>query len=117
MRNIWYPKGMAEYVTSAKLHELGMKKDFALERDSTFRSNTEKKIERQTEVPDIEEEAFVPQAPLVPSYQQSIPQEVYDEPQIQIELMKRKSFIYASNQLLTFLARQSHVHSRRSSPT
>jgi hypothetical protein len=81
MRNIWYPKGMAEYVTAAKLHEMGVKKDSALERDSTFRSNTEKKIERQSEVPEKEEE-FIPPAPLIPSFSQYEP-----EPQMQVELM------------------------------
>jgi len=44
MRNIWYPKRMAEYLTAVKLQELGVKKDFVLERDSSFRSNTERRL-------------------------------------------------------------------------
>lgn len=49
MRNIWYPKKMAEYLTDDKLQQLGVKKDTAIERDSTFRSNTERKLEKEKE--------------------------------------------------------------------
>jgi Ribosomal protein L9, N-terminal domain len=49
MRNIWYPKKMAEYLTTAKLQQLGVKKDTAVERDSTFRSNTERKLDKEKE--------------------------------------------------------------------
>ena len=49
MRNIWYPKRMAEYLTAVKLQELGVKKDFALERDSSFRSNTERRLDKAYE--------------------------------------------------------------------
>ncbi len=49
MRNIWYPKKMAEYLTDDKLQQLGVKKDTAIERDSTFRSNTERRLEKEKE--------------------------------------------------------------------
>ncbi|KAG4435676.1 hypothetical protein IFR05_008842 [Cadophora sp. M221] len=49
MRNIWYPKKMAEYLTIAKLQELGVKKDAILERDSTFQTNAARKLEKNTE--------------------------------------------------------------------
>ena len=49
MRNIWYPKRMAEYLTAVKLQELGVKKDFVLERDSSFRSNTERRLDKAYE--------------------------------------------------------------------
>lgn len=49
MRNIWYPKKMAEYVTAAKLQQLGVKKDALIERDSTFRSNAERKLDKERE--------------------------------------------------------------------
>ncbi len=47
MRNIWYPKKMAEYVTAAKQEELGVKKDAVLERDSTFGTRKQRKLERK----------------------------------------------------------------------
>jgi hypothetical protein len=47
MRNIWYPKQMAEYVTAAKAQELGLKKDTQLEREYTFKSERERREERQ----------------------------------------------------------------------
>jgi hypothetical protein len=40
---------MAEYLTAVKLQELGVKKDFVLERDSSFRSNTERKLHKAYE--------------------------------------------------------------------
>jgi hypothetical protein len=49
MRNIWYPKRMAEYLTAVKLQELGVKKDFVLERDSSFRSNTARRLDKAYE--------------------------------------------------------------------
>jgi CO dehydrogenase/acetyl-CoA synthase beta subunit len=49
MRNIWYPKKMAEYLTAVKLQELGVKKDLVLERDSSFRSNTERRLNKAYE--------------------------------------------------------------------
>jgi hypothetical protein len=49
MRNIWYPKRMAEYLTAAKLQELGVKRDAVLERDSSFRSKTERRFEKELE--------------------------------------------------------------------
>ena len=49
MRNIWFPKKMAEYLTTARLQQLGVKKDTAVERDSTFRSNTERKLDKEKE--------------------------------------------------------------------
>ena len=49
MRNIWYPKKMAEYLTDDKLQQLGVKRDTTLERDSTFRTNTERKIDKERE--------------------------------------------------------------------
>ncbi|KUJ07979.1 uncharacterized protein LY89DRAFT_691294 [Mollisia scopiformis] len=95
MRNIWYPKGMAEYVTAAKQEELGVKKDSGLERDSTFRSNTEIKVERQSDMPEVKEEEVLRPPPPIPS----LVEEVYREPQtpqIQLELMspeKAKSIL------------------------
>jgi hypothetical protein len=41
MRNIWYPKRIAGYVTDAKLELLG-KKDAALERDPNFGSRKQR---------------------------------------------------------------------------
>lgn len=49
MRNIWYPKKMAEYLTTDKLQQLGVKKDTTIERDSTFRSNTDRKFDKERE--------------------------------------------------------------------
>jgi len=40
---------MAEYLTDDKLQQLGVKKDTAIERDSTFRSNTERRLEKEKE--------------------------------------------------------------------
>jgi hypothetical protein len=40
---------MAEYLTAVKLQELGVKKDFVLERDSSFRSNTERRLDEAYE--------------------------------------------------------------------
>lgn len=84
---------MAEYVTAAKLQDMGVKKVSALERDSTFRSNTEKKIERQSEAPEKEEEEFVRPAPFIPSILQEEP-----EPQMQIELMSVSCHIIFNDQ-------------------
>jgi hypothetical protein len=50
MRNIWYPKKMAEYATSTRLQELG-EKDTVLERDSTFLTNQERKAARAVQTP------------------------------------------------------------------
>jgi hypothetical protein len=47
MRNEWFPRRVAEYVTKDKLGELGVKKDAALERDSTFMSSVARKAERE----------------------------------------------------------------------
>ena len=49
MRNIWYPKRMAEYLTINKVQQLGVKKDTTVERDSTFKSNMERKLEKEKE--------------------------------------------------------------------
>ncbi len=49
MRNIWYPKRMAEYLTIDKVQQLGVKKDTTVERDSTFKSNMERKLEKEKE--------------------------------------------------------------------
>jgi ribosomal protein L9 len=91
MRNIWFPKGMAQYVTASNLQALGVKKDAPLERDSTFRSTTEKKLERQVEeeepeqvVDEAQEEEFRP-APIVPA--PSIIQAEPRAPQIELDLM------------------------------
>ena len=47
MRNIWYPRKMATYVTMSQLQELGGK-DIAAERDPLFGSNRERKaVERE----------------------------------------------------------------------
>lgn len=74
MRNIWFPKKMAEYLTTARLQQLGVKKDTAVERDSTFRSNTERKLDKEKEkrerknasVAAEAEVAAVEQEPVVP---------------------------------------------------
>lgn len=89
MRNIWYPKKMAQYVTAAKLQALGVKKDAPLERDSTFRSTTEKKLKRQEEEPEevvgeMQEQEFRP-ALIVPA--PSIVQAEPRAPQIELDLM------------------------------
>jgi len=42
MRNIWYPRKMATYVTVSKLEELGVK-DITAERDPLFGSNKERR--------------------------------------------------------------------------
>jgi hypothetical protein len=47
MRNIWYPKKMAEYMTAAKMQELGVKKDATVERDGTFGSKGQRKLEKK----------------------------------------------------------------------
>jgi hypothetical protein len=57
MRNIWFPKKMAEYLTADKLQELGVKKDATVERDPTFRSNMERKLEKQMLREEQEEQA------------------------------------------------------------
>ncbi|CAL3964157.1 unnamed protein product [Diplocarpon coronariae] len=49
MRNIWFPKKMAEYLTLQRIAELGIKNHSGLERDSAFRSNAERKLEKQKE--------------------------------------------------------------------
>lgn len=49
MRNIWYPKKMAEYLTMEKLKELGVTKDSVVERDSTFQTNAVRKLEKKQE--------------------------------------------------------------------
>lgn len=43
MRNVWYPKKMAEYVTLSKLHEL-KKENIVPERDPEFLSRRERKF-------------------------------------------------------------------------
>lgn len=50
MRNIWFPKKMAEYVTSAKLQTL-QKEDISLERDPTFGTNHERKAAKAAQPP------------------------------------------------------------------
>ncbi|KAK0104598.1 hypothetical protein ONS95_004884 [Cadophora gregata] len=49
MRNIWYPKKMAEYLTMEKLQNLGLKKDSVVERDSTFQTRAVRKLEKKQE--------------------------------------------------------------------
>lgn len=50
MRNDWYPKRMAEYMTDAQLRELGLE-NVVSERDSTFLPG----LERQTQKTAVEE--------------------------------------------------------------
>jgi hypothetical protein len=50
MRNIWYPKKIAGYVTIAKLQTLG-KKDAAVERDPTFGSRKERESIKKAQKP------------------------------------------------------------------
>lgn len=52
MRNIWYPKKIAGYVTIAKLQTLG-KKDAAVERDPTFGSRKERESIKKAQKPRI----------------------------------------------------------------
>jgi len=47
MRNIWYPKQMAEYLTAPKVEELRLRKDMPVEREYTFKSKVARKAERQ----------------------------------------------------------------------
>lgn len=49
MRNIWYPKKIAGYVTSAKLEALG--KEATFERDPTFASNKQRLSLKQARAP------------------------------------------------------------------
>lgn len=58
MRNLWWPKGVAEYLTLQKIADLGVKKDASFERDSTFRSKAERRFERQLEKEESNEEAL-----------------------------------------------------------
>lgn len=96
---IRYPKGMAQYVTDAQLQELGTKKASALERDSTFRSNTERRIEKQLEAEEKErEEAARPEpAPVIAEVFEPEP-EPESEPQLEVELMSVSCSIYGRNQ-------------------
>lgn len=93
---------MAQYVTAAKLQALGVKKDAPLERDSTFRSTTEKKLERQDEeleevLEEVQEEEFRP-PPIVPV--PSIIQAEPRAPQIELELMSVSYTNYVKYSLL-----------------
>ena len=47
MRNIWYPKHIAEYLTPDKLQALGATKDVTVERDSTFKTNEERRLDKE----------------------------------------------------------------------
>jgi hypothetical protein len=55
MRNEWFPRKVAEYVTMDKLLELGVKKDTPLERDSTFMSSVARRAEKERIKKDKEE--------------------------------------------------------------
>lgn len=58
---------MAEYLTTAKRQQLGVKKDIFIERDSSFRSNAERKLERNVADDAAEDAALaVEQEPILP---------------------------------------------------
>lgn len=44
---------MAEYMTAAKMHELGVKKETAIERDSTFASEKQRKIAKKQQAEEL----------------------------------------------------------------
>lgn len=44
---------MAEYMTAAKMTELGVKKETAIERDSTFASGKQRKITRKQQAEEL----------------------------------------------------------------
>jgi hypothetical protein len=54
MRNLWYPKKMAEYVTPAKMIEHGISNSAAVERDSTFPSRKQRKLNKQLQEAEAE---------------------------------------------------------------
>ncbi|CZS90536.1 hypothetical protein WAI453_004130 [Rhynchosporium graminicola] len=81
MRNIWYPKQMAEYLTLAKVQELGVKKDTIAERDSTFQTNAMRKLEKKQE----REKQDAPDEGLLPRVVEAKPMEPM-EPMAQFEL-------------------------------
>jgi hypothetical protein len=78
MRNEFYPRKMAEYVTAAQLHELGLQ-DSALERDPTFGISQQQVASREPKKPE---------APIT----------------VAVDLLKvrRSLAILAVNELLTF---------------
>jgi hypothetical protein len=97
MRNIWYPKGMAEYLTEARRQEIGIKKDAHLEREYTFKSEKERKLERQIqrEAQDAKEAAAAEEAALLlekdPQRKRDAltPQE--PRPQVELDLLSVRS--------------------------
>ena len=78
MRNIWYPKKMADYLTAAKLQKLGIKKDTVIERDTNFRSNTERKLRKQDEekAEEIDSDTNTAQSAYEPAPEQIAPVEL-----------------------------------------
>jgi len=44
---------MAEYMTAAKMNELGVKKETAIERDSTFASGKQRKISKRQQAEEL----------------------------------------------------------------
>jgi len=80
MRNIWYPKKMAEYLTMEKLQELGVKKDSVVERDSTFQTNAVRKLEKKQEKQKQER----PEEPLVRMTEEQPSEPV---PQFELDLL------------------------------
>jgi hypothetical protein len=81
MRNIWLPKKIAEYVTSAKLNHLG-KRNTVLERDPNYRI-TQERPTKAASFPTIDGDASLnaSQAPV----QTSVRDEVQGVPSIPID--------------------------------
>ena len=57
MRNLWFPKKMAAYLTKEKSEELGIKKDAVLDRDSTFPSRKQRKLAKKEQAEAVDEQA------------------------------------------------------------
>ncbi|PBP28391.1 Fructose-bisphosphate aldolase [Diplocarpon rosae] len=94
MRNIWFPKKMAEYLTLQRIAELGIKKDSGLERDSAFRSNAERRLEKQKEKEKEQEDASEP----LPQMEAEQPEE--PAPQIELELPSPSQATLIMDQLI-----------------
>lgn len=79
---------MAEYLTAQKIAELGVKKDSGLERDSTFRTNAERKLERQQEKEQTERK---------PEHLPTMAFEQPDEPapHVELELLSVRILMFA----------------------
>ncbi len=90
MRNIWYPKQMAEYLTAVKVEELRLRKDMPVEREYTFKSKVARKAERQIQYKEQEEkEEALSQLVLESEFEDEIPEEQREPvPQIELDLLR-----------------------------